>query len=148
MATAELTGTLRSSEESFALAAQLRRLSADRHDRRAADEPGGRTSGSTTRSATASCKSLLLTFGVVIAFRGVVDLVIRRMIPWPSLFGTEDSRLREEDIVNRRRSWTWRFFFRFAIFIAGIITVVVSVPGPDLGARRDGDLVGQRDRTS
>ena len=54
----------------------------------------------------------------MIAFRGIVDLVIRRMIPWPSLFGTEDARLREEDIVNRRRSWTWRFFFRFAIFFA------------------------------
>jgi hypothetical protein len=40
----------------------------------------------------------------VIAFRGMVDLLIRRMIPWPSLFGTEDSRLREEDVVNRRRS--------------------------------------------
>ena len=34
------------------------------------------------------------------------------MIPWPSLFGTDDARLREDDIVNRRRAWTWRWFFR------------------------------------
>ena len=49
---------------------------------------------------------------VVVGFRGLVDLIIRRLIPWPSLFGTDDARLREEDIVNRRRAWTWRFWFR------------------------------------
>ena len=59
----------------------------------------------------------------MIAFRGIVDLSSGEMIPWPSLFGTEDARLREEDIVNRRRSWTWRFFFRFALLLAGFITV-------------------------
>src|SRR3712207_73978 len=46
-------------------------------------------------------KSLLLTFLVCVAFRGVVDIMVRRAIPWPSLFGTDDRRLREEDIVNR-----------------------------------------------
>ena len=45
------------------------------------------------------------------------------MIPWPSLFGTEDARLREEDIVNRRRSWTWRFYYRVALFFGGFITL-------------------------
>jgi cell division protease FtsH len=134
MATAELTGTLRSSEESFALAAQLRRLT------RIATIVAVLTSPGTYfwfhhQVGYSTLKSLLLTFGCVIAFRGIVDLIIRRMIPWPSLFGTEDARLREEDIVNRRRSWTWRSFFRFAVFIAGLITVaflyqvLTSAPG-------------------
>ncbi|HVA29785.1 MAG TPA: AAA family ATPase [Gaiellaceae bacterium] len=68
-------------------------------------------------------KAILVTAACVIAFRGLIDLVIRRLIPWPSLFGTEDARLREEDIVNRRRSWTWRFYFRVGIYLGGFITI-------------------------
>jgi SpoVK/Ycf46/Vps4 family AAA+-type ATPase len=52
--------------------------------------------------------SLVATFGVVVAFRGVVDLVFRRFIPWPSLFGLDDARATEEDVVARRRAWFWR----------------------------------------
>src|SRR5213079_2774528 len=55
---------------------------------------------------------------------GFVDLIVRRLIPWPSLFGTADSRLREEDIVNRRRAWTWRFFFRIGTYLAVLITII------------------------
>src|SRR5262245_28294446 len=56
--------------------------------------------------------SLLATIGTIAAFRGLIDLVLRRFIPWPSLFGTEDERLKEEDVVNRRRAWFWRFWYR------------------------------------
>jgi ATP-dependent Zn protease len=122
MATADLTGTLRSSEESFALATQLRKLS------RVATVVALLTSPATYfwfhhQVGLSVPKSILVTAVCVIAFRGVVDLVIRRMIPWPSLFGTEDARLREEDIVNRRRSWTWRFYFRVATYLGGFITI-------------------------
>ena len=55
--------------------------------------------------------SLLGTFLEVIAFRGLVDVVLRRFIPWPSLFGAEES-LREEDVIARRRVWFWRRWFR------------------------------------
>src|SRR4051794_5997821 len=68
--------------------------------------------------------SLVCTVLVILGFRGFLDLVIRRLIPWPSLFGTDDARLQEEDVVNRRRAWTWRFIFRVAIFVAAIITIV------------------------
>ena len=57
--------------------------------------------------------SLLGTFLEVIAFRGLVDVVLRRFIPWPSLFGAEEA-LREEDVVARRRVWFWRRWFRLA----------------------------------
>jgi ATP-dependent Zn protease len=122
MATAELAGTLRSSEESFALAAQLRRLT------RVATVIALLTSPAAyfwfhKEVGFGTGKAILVTAACVIGFRGLVDLVIRRLIPWPSLFGTEDMRLREEDIVNRRRSWTWRFYFRVGIYLGGFITI-------------------------
>src|SRR5215471_169460 len=72
-------------------------------------------------------KSLLVTFLAIVGFRGLVDVLVRRVIPWPSLFGTDDARLREEDITNRRRAWTWRFFLKIAIFVGVAITVVYVV---------------------
>jgi ATP-dependent Zn protease len=125
MATAEVTttGTLRSSEESVALAAQLRRLA------RVATFVAVLTSPAAffffhKEDGLSVGKSILFTVLVVIGFRGLIDLLIRRLIPWPSLFGTEDARLREEDVVNRRRAWTWRFYYRVAIFLGAIITIV------------------------
>ncbi|MHB8470697.1 MAG: hypothetical protein ACYDCH_13235, partial [Gaiellaceae bacterium] len=135
MAAADVTGTLRvSNDESVALAAQLRKLARVATLVALLTSPAAffwfhRSGGLSTLwalAATAAC---------VIGFRGLVDLVIRRLIPWPSLFGTDDSRLREEDIVNRRRSWTWRFYFRFGIFFfvfIGLVWLVRSVKGkPD-----------------
>ena len=72
-------------------------------------------------------KALLITFIAIVVFRGLVDILVRRVIPWPSLFGTEDARLREEDITNRRRAWTWRFWLRLAIFVGGLITVIFLI---------------------
>ncbi|HZC31389.1 MAG TPA: AAA family ATPase, partial [Gaiellaceae bacterium] len=125
MATAEVAEqkTLRSSEESVALAAQLRRLA------RVATLIALLTSPAAFfwfhhEDGQPVWKSLVFSAAVVIGFRGLVDLVIRRLIPWPSLFGTEETRLREEDVMNRRRAWTWRFFFKLAIWLAAIITII------------------------
>src|SRR4029079_9886605 len=38
-------------------------------------------------------KSLLLTFLACAAFRGLVDILVRKVIPGPSLFGTDDQKL-------------------------------------------------------
>ena len=70
--------------------------------------------------------SLLATFLIVIAFRGMIDLAFKRAIPWPSLFGDDSRKLREEDVVNRRRVWFWRFWLRAAIWIA-IIAIPISL---------------------
>src|SRR5436853_1002162 len=114
--------TLRSSEESVALASQLRRLA------RVATIIAVLTSPAAYfwfrhNTHLGVGGALAATAGVVIGFRGLVDLVIRRLIPWPSLFGTEETRLREEDVVNRRRAWTWRFWYRIGIFFGSIITI-------------------------
>jgi ATP-dependent Zn protease len=125
MASADVVvpGTLRSSEESVALAGQLRRLTRVATVIALLTSPAGyfwfhNSDGLSVGGAIAA------TAGCVIAFRGIIDLLIRRVIPWPSLFGTEDSRLREEDIVNRRRSWTWRFYLRTTIFVGGFFTLI------------------------
>ncbi len=62
--------------------------------------------------------SILAALGAVIAFRGVIDLVFHRVIPWPSLFGLESPQLREEDVVAHRRVWFWRFWLKVAITVA------------------------------
>jgi ATP-dependent Zn protease len=67
--------------------------------------------------------ALIVTFIAVAAFRGLVDLITRRMIPWPSLYGTDDAGLREEDVVNRRRASFWRFWFRLIFFVLALLTV-------------------------
>src|SRR3954463_13776304 len=122
--TADVVGRLHASvDESVALASQLRRLSRIATWIAVLTSPAAffwfhEGVGLSTWEAVAA------TLGVVVAFRGLVDLLIRRLVPWPSLFGTEDARLREEDVVNRRRAWTWRFIYRLAIFLASIITIV------------------------
>ena len=79
--------------------------------------------------------ALFWTFIAVIAFRGLMDIAIRRFIPWPSLFGSDEPTVREEDVVNRRRAWYWRKWFRRVAWVVGIITVLwlfrLAIPGGD-----------------
>jgi cell division protease FtsH len=124
MATADVsTPMLRTSEESVALAQQLRRFARVATIVALLTSPGAYFWFRHSVGYSAG-KSLMLTILCVGAFRGLVDLITRRLIPWPSLFGTEDARLREEDVVNRRRAWSWRFIYRVVIFIAAIFTVI------------------------
>ena len=69
-------------------------------------------------------KALLATVAIVVVFRGFADLLFRRLIPTPSLFGVESRALREEDVVGRRRAWFWRFWFKVAVLFVVVITVV------------------------
>ena len=77
--------------------------------------------------------SLFVTFLLVIAFRGAADLMVRRMIPWPSLYGTDDDALKEEDVINRRRVSFWRSVFRLIVFFFVVLTLIwiirLLVPG-------------------
>jgi ATP-dependent Zn protease len=77
--------------------------------------------------------SLFWTFILVIAFRGAIDIATRRLLPWPSLYGTDDATLKEEDVVARRRVSFWRFWWRLVVFVFVLLTVVwivrLLVPG-------------------
>ncbi|MHB8694056.1 MAG: AAA family ATPase [Solirubrobacteraceae bacterium] len=55
--------------------------------------------------------SVIVTVIAVLMFRGLVEVVVRRFIPWPSLLGAEQE-LKEEDLVARRRYWYWRAKWR------------------------------------
>ncbi len=67
--------------------------------------------------------SLLAALAIVIVFRGFTDLLFRRLIPWPSLFGVESAALREADVVGRRRAWFWRFWFKIGLLFSIAITI-------------------------
>jgi len=69
-------------------------------------------------------KALVVTLLIVVGFRGLVDLLFRRFIPWPSLFGLESQQHREEDVLGRRRAWFWHFWLRIGIAVVVIVTVV------------------------
>ncbi|HEX6702659.1 MAG TPA: AAA family ATPase, partial [Gaiellaceae bacterium] len=68
--------------------------------------------------------ALVATLLAIAAFRGVVDVGFRRLIPWPSLFGIEDRRLKQEDVLARRRAWFWSRAARDAAIVAALITIV------------------------
>ena len=63
--------------------------------------------------------ALIVTAFGVAAFRGLIDVVVRRLLPWPSMYGADDE-LAEEDVVARRRVWFWRKFFKRLV-----VTVVI-----------------------
>ena len=67
--------------------------------------------------------ALVLTLVEVAAFRGLVDIVFRRFIATPSLFGEEREELRAEDVVARRRTAFWRTAWRLARAALVLITV-------------------------
>ncbi|HEY7344410.1 MAG TPA: AAA family ATPase [Gaiella sp.] len=69
-------------------------------------------------------KALIATVALVVVFRGFADLLFRKLIPSPSLFGVESRELREEDVVSRRRAWFWRFWFKIFVFFFVLITIV------------------------
>jgi cell division protease FtsH len=69
-------------------------------------------------------KAIIVTFLLVVAFRGLVDLLFRRVIPWPSLFGLESEQHREDDVLGRRRAWFWHFWFRTGVAFCILVTVV------------------------
>src|SRR5579884_1937289 len=67
--------------------------------------------------------AVLATVGCVIAFRGLVDVAARRLLPWPSMYGV-DRATAEEDVVARRRTWFWRSLYRKLFFLAALIAVI------------------------
>ena len=68
--------------------------------------------------------ALIITVLAVLLFRGLVEVVARKFIPSPSLYGA-DARLKEEDIVARRRYWYWRTNYRrLPIYIVAVLLLL------------------------
>ncbi len=69
--------------------------------------------------------ALIITVIAVLMFRGLVEVVARKFIPSPSLYGAE-ARIKDEDIVARRRYWYWRTKYRrLPILIAAILLLLL-----------------------
>ncbi len=62
----------------------------------------------------------------VVIFRGLVEVVTRKLIPSPSLYGA-DASLKQEDIVARRRYWFWRGKFRRLPFYILAIVLLLAL---------------------
>jgi SpoVK/Ycf46/Vps4 family AAA+-type ATPase len=82
--------------------------------------------------------ALLLTFIIVVAFRGFVDVLAHKLIPAPSLYGAE-SELKAQDVISRRRVWYWRTKFRrwtvilvLALLLLGGLSLLLGVPMVDV----------------
>src|SRR6478672_1954436 len=82
--------------------------------------------------------ALIVTFAAVIAFRGLIDVLARKVIPSPSLYGA-DQRMAEEDVIARRRAWYWRtkyrrlsYFLFFASMVIGVMFIVQMLNGDPL----------------
>jgi ATP-dependent Zn protease len=71
--------------------------------------------------------SIVLTVVAIAAFRGLLDLIFHRFIEWPSLFGVDNARLREEDVVARRRVWFWHFWFKLGYALILVILAIYLV---------------------
>ena len=69
--------------------------------------------------------SLLITALAVVSFRGLVEVIVRKFLPWASLLGNSD--LKEEDIVARRRYWYWRTKFRRLPIWIGCILILLAL---------------------
>ncbi len=70
--------------------------------------------------------ALLVTVIAVVMFRGLVEVVTRKLIPSPSLYGADPS-LKQEDIVARRRYWFWRGKFRRLPFYALFVLLLLAL---------------------
>src|SRR3954470_17390765 len=70
--------------------------------------------------------ALLVTGIAVIMFRGLVDVLARKLIPSPSLYGA-DQRMAEEDVIAKRRLWYWRTKYRRLTYLAVFGSMVIGV---------------------
>src|SRR3954452_14115455 len=68
--------------------------------------------------------ALLVTFVAVISFRGLIDVVARRLIPSPSLYGA-DQRMADEDVIAKRRTWYWRKKYRRLTYL--LVTLAFAI---------------------
>ena len=71
--------------------------------------------------------SILAALLSVIAFRGFFDVVVRRWLPWPTLFGQEGADILEEDVISRRRAWYWRRKAKLLFWIGLVITIIWAI---------------------
>ena len=59
--------------------------------------------------------------------RGLIDVILRKFVPWPTLYGDDSEKRREADALDRKRWWFWSRKLRFAIWAVVVITILYGV---------------------
>src|SRR4051794_38828988 len=75
------------------------------------------------RNGWSMLAALIVSMAAVIAFRGLIDVVARKLIPSPTLYGA-DKRMADEDVIAKRRVWYWRTKYRrltYFLVMAGMV---------------------------
>jgi ATP-dependent Zn protease len=87
------------------------------------------------RNGWSMLAAIIVSVAAVIAFRGLIDVVARKLIPSPSLYGA-DQRMAAEDVIAKRRLWYWRtkyrrltYFLVFASMVVGVIFFIQWLNG-------------------
>ncbi len=70
--------------------------------------------------------SIIITALAVVIFRGLVEVIARKLIPWPSLYGAPEE-LKQDDLMARRRHWYWRTKFRRLPFLIAFIFALLGL---------------------
>src|SRR5436190_6269149 len=68
--------------------------------------------------------AFVVTGIAVIMFRGLVDVIARKFIPSPSLYGA-DQRMADEDVIAKRRLWYWSTKYRRLTYFLIFCTLVI-----------------------
>jgi ATP-dependent Zn protease len=70
--------------------------------------------------------SIVGAFAGIVVFRGLVDVIAHRLVPFPSLYGA-DAQLRAEDVVSRRRHWYWKTKFRRVLWLGTCFAILLFI---------------------
>jgi ATP-dependent Zn protease len=70
--------------------------------------------------------AIVVSLAAVIAFRGLIDVVARKLIPSPSLYGA-DKQMAAEDVIAKRRLWYWRTKYRRIGYLAYLFITFMLV---------------------
>ncbi len=81
--------------------------------------------------------SIVGAFAGIVIFRGAIDVLAHRLVPFPSLYGAE-ATLREEDVVSRRRHWYWKTKLR-RLFWLGLLIGILLYFATRVEANKTGD---------
>ena len=81
--------------------------------------------------------SVLLAIVAIGAFRGLVDVIAHRLIPAPTLYGSE-TELLDQDVVSRRRLWYWRKKYR-RLFQLAVVFGIALLAGMVYNGIANGD---------
>jgi cell division protease FtsH len=70
--------------------------------------------------------SVIITVLAVLIFRGIIEVVARKLIPGPSLYAADDA-VKADDVVARRRYWWWRTKFRRVPALILVVLVLLAL---------------------